>query len=313
MSQAADRPRLIPGARDALGSLPGRFSFAALTAQLIWGLNTSTMKITVTELDPYLIGAVRTALAGLILLVILARREGTVGIRSEHWPRMFLVAVVGMGLNTIFWQGGLSRSTATASSLISSVSPICGMLLAVALGQEGLVRRRAGGMLLALLGVALVITAGGLDLSGSTLVGDLFLIGSAWTWAAYNVTAVPLLRSYSPLRITTWAMLLGAGFQALVAPFTVQQWDVSGASPVAWFGLFYAVFFGTIIAHSLWTRTVQSRGASGTLIYSYLSPVLSVAFAAVLLGERLSPLQAVGALFVLGGVTLSNRSRLAKS
>ena len=49
------------------------------------------------------------------------------------------------------------------------------------------------------------------------------------------------------------------------------------------------------------------------MIYSYLSPVLAVAFAALLLAERLTLAQAIGAAFVLAGVTLSNGPRRARA
>jgi drug/metabolite transporter (DMT)-like permease len=46
------------------------------------------------------------------------------------------------------------------------------------------------------------------------------------------------------------------------------------------------------------------------MIYAYLSPILSVACAALLLGERIEPIQALGAAFVIAGVTLSQGRRV---
>jgi drug/metabolite transporter (DMT)-like permease len=311
VQQAADKKvDVSPGpVRFIAETFGNRLSLPALGAQLIWGLNVSTMKITIVEMDAYLVGMVRNMVAGLILLVVLVRLEGRIGLAWQHWPRMFLVALVGMGLNTMLWQTGLSKSTATNAALISSVSPIFALIMALAIGQEILVRRRVIGMLLALAGVVLVIQTDGLTFNDSSVVGDLLLVGCAGTWAAYNVMGVPLLRFYSPLKVTTWAMLLGSIAMALFSPLVVNRWDVSHASAMAWFGVVYAIVFGTVFAQTLWTRALHVLGASSTMIYSYLSPVLAVAFASVLLAERLSPAQVIGAVLVLAGVTLSNGFR----
>jgi O-acetylserine/cysteine efflux transporter len=105
--------------------------------------------------------------------------------------------------------------------------------------------------------------------------------------------------------------MLLAGLTLLVlSPVGVRNWDVSHVSPLAWGGLAYSIVLGTVVATSLWSGAVKSVGASATMIYAYLSPILSVGFAALLLGEHLQVIQVVGALFVLAGVTLSQGRRV---
>lgn len=301
-------------ARSLLELAGSRFSLPALGAQLIWSVNVSTMKLTVAELDPHLVGMARAFIAGVALMIVVARVEKGVRLQSRHWPRMLLVAVVGSALSNVLWQMGLARSTASNAALISNVSPIGALALAVVLGQERLVPIRVAGMLLGLGGVALVVqsNANGAGTAGGSMLGDLLLLGSAFSWASYNVLAVPLLRVYSPLRVTAWGMLLGSASLLVLSPLGVQSWDVSHASATAWLGFAYALILATAVAQILWTRAVRALGASGTMIYGYLMPVLALAVAAVLLGERVGPAQALGAACVLGGVTLANSGRSAR-
>jgi drug/metabolite transporter (DMT)-like permease len=251
----------------------------------------------------------RSFVAGLVMMFFLLRSGESLGFAPRHWPRMLVVAVIGMGLNTVLWQNGLKLSTATNAALISSVSPIFALTMVLASGQETLVLWRLAGLLLAMGGVVLVIQTDGFSLSGANVLGDILILGCAVTWALYNVSAVPLLRAYSPLKVTAWAMLLGSASMAAFGSIGVQSWDTSRASLEAWGGLAFAITFGTVVAQTLWTRTVRSIGASATMIYSYLNPVLAVVFAAILLGETLSPTQAAGAALVLVGVGLSTRRR----
>lgn len=290
-----------------LATFGKQVSLPALTSQLIWALNVSTLKYTISQLDPYVVGCLRALIAGLILFVILWRSEGTVGLRAEHWPRLIFISFFGMGLNTALWNIGLSMSSATNAALLSTISPLIAILLAVGIGQETMAWRRTLGMLVALLGVGLIVQTDGLNLHNENVIGDLVIVACAVTWASYNVFGVPLLRSYSPLRITAWSMLLGGISMVAFSPLVAPSWDVGRANPLAWGGLFYAILFGTVLGQTFWSRAIQAMGASATMIYSYLQPLIAVGFAALLLGERLEIVQILGGIFVLAGVTLGNR------
>ena len=63
------------------------------------------------------------------------------------------------------------------------------------------------------------------------------------------------------------------------------------------------------MANVLWHRAVQAIGPNRTMPYLYLQPLLALALAALMLGERLGPLQIVGGLLAMGGVVLVNRRR----
>ena len=286
------------------------FSLPALAAQIIWGLSVVALKYTVSELDTYLVGFLRVFLSALILLIALYRQEGSIGVPRHLWPRLILIGAVGMGINTILWQNGLALTAASNAALISNASPIFALILAVGIGQEVLVRRRVIGMLVALVGAGLVVGTDGLDLGASNALGNLLIVGAIFCWAAYNVFGVPLLRSISPLRVTTWAMILASATMVAFSPLGVRNWDVGSAGLLAWGGLAYAVVLGTIVATTIWSSAVQRIGTSAAMIYAYLSPILSVAFAALLLGERILPIQALGAAFVIAGVTLSQGRRI---
>jgi len=85
--------------------------------------------------------------------------------------------------------------------------------------------------------------------------------------------------------------------------------DWTGVGWAGWAALGYATIFSLVLAYLLWNRSVQEVGASRTVVYMCLTPLIAVAGAAVLLGERPRPLQAVGAVLVIGGVLLTRWAR----
>jgi drug/metabolite transporter (DMT)-like permease len=268
------------------------------------------MKYTVSELDPYLVGLIRCFVAGTVMLSLAYRADRTIAVPVRSIPRLLLMGGVGMGLSTVCWQLGLSIAPATKASLITTTSPMFALAMAVAIGQERLIARRLLGMLVALGGVLLVIRAGGASALLDVSVGDLLLLGSAISWALYNVVGVPLLRTITLLRVTGWAAIAAGVVMAIGSPWGVRDWSLIGANVLGYLGLVYTIGLGSILAQALWSRTVRSIGASGAMVYSYLSPILGVSFAALLLGESLALTQAIGAVLVLAGVTISNLRRL---
>jgi drug/metabolite transporter (DMT)-like permease len=72
---------------------------------------------------------------------------------------------------------------------------------------------------------------------------------------------------------------------------------------LAWGALLYAAM-GTLVGNTLWQSAVQQVGPARTLIYLYLQPFMALLIAAIILGDRLTPMQAVGGLLAIGGVML---------
>jgi drug/metabolite transporter (DMT)-like permease len=74
-----------------------------------------------------------------------------------------------------------------------------------------------------------------------------------------------------------------------------------------WAALAYGALLSLVLAYLLWNRSVQLVGPSRTVVYMCLTPLIAVAGAAVMLGERPRPLQGVGAVLIVAGVLLSRR------
>jgi drug/metabolite transporter (DMT)-like permease len=93
---------------------------------------------------------------------------------------------------------------------------------------------------------------------------------------------------------------------ALLVPVGLSSIRVALSAPppaLAWVSLVYTAL-GMLVGNTLWQKAVQEIGPTRTLVYLYLEPVLALMLAALFLGERLTPLQALGGLLALLGVAL---------
>jgi drug/metabolite transporter (DMT)-like permease len=74
---------------------------------------------------------------------------------------------------------------------------------------------------------------------------------------------------------------------------------------VAWGGLLYGATGGMVVAMVLWAKAIHRLGPIQTMLYVYLEPLSAVVIAAVVLGEVLYPIQAVGAVLTFAGIGLA--------
>lgn len=274
---------------------------------LIWGSVFSVIKYSLQEIDPLAFATARFGGAALFLLITLWLVEGKPTIRREDWLRVGVVGIIGIGFYQILFTLGLYYTTASNSSLLIATGPIFTLLFAVLLREERIVPLQIVGILVSFLGVAMIVGAqsGGLTLSVEHLKGDLFTL----TCAAINGLCVVIskrpLKRLSSLCLMTASFVLGT---VSMLPFTwrallYQPW--AHLSLNGWLGLGYSSFIGAGLAYVLWFRAVGEIGATRTMVYNYLIPVVAVGVAVLTLREHFALLQALGALIVFVGIALA--------
>jgi drug/metabolite transporter (DMT)-like permease len=139
------------------------------------------------------------------------------------------------------------------------------------------------------------------------MAGDLLTLGAVICWAGYTLGLRVLPPEVSPLRVTMVTTVAGAPGLILAGVPEMLGMDWSGVGWQGWSALAYATVLSLLVAYLIWNRSVKVVGPSRTVIYMCLTPLIAVATAAAFLGERPKPLQAVGAVLILGGVVLTTR------
>jgi drug/metabolite transporter (DMT)-like permease len=144
------------------------------------------------------------------------------------------------------------------------------------------------------------------------LLGDLLALAGAVTWAAYSVTIAPLMRRYSPFRIS--ALVLGIGWVPL-ALVSIPQLARQGIDGFGWkmalaFG--YAVIGPLFLTNILWFTAIDRVGPSRASLFANLQPFFAVLFALLLLSEHLNRWEVVGGVAIAAGIGLERWRRPAQ-
>ena len=256
-----------------------RLLLAYATIYLVWGSTFLAIRIAVLEAPPFLLAALRfLAAGGLMVAFMLAR--GTALPTARQWRSAFLLALplflVNYGL--VFWAE--TRIPSGVTAVMQATIPAFMVLAEIALlGTQRLSWRLGGGLLLGLLGVA-VLTSSSLGLGGAAVdlvsAGALLVASCSWSVGSIWSRKLPLPES-KPM--SSGAQMLAGGVWLAAASLALGEprgFDVSAVSPGAWLALAYLVVAGSIAAFTAYTWLIHHDSPTRVGTYAYVNPVVAV-------------------------------------
>jgi drug/metabolite transporter (DMT)-like permease len=176
------------------------------------------------------------------------------------------------------------------------------------IGLERMGRGFWAATLVSIVGVAFVASGSG-GFSGH-VSGDGLAVATALTWAMYSVAITPLMRRYSPFRISSLVLAIGWVPIALVGSrqTAAQSFHFDA---LMWLCFAFAVVGPLFLTNILWFTAISKVGPSRASLFSNMQPAFGVAFAILLLGEGLTAWEVVGGALILGAVLLERSRRPA--
>jgi drug/metabolite transporter (DMT)-like permease len=188
--------------------------------------------------------------------------------------------------------------------LILATTPIFIILFGALLDVEKVTSRVVQGIILSFAGVLMIIlgAGGSLTFSSQSLLGDLLIVANPICWSIYTVLSKPMFKDYSPLKLTTLTMAIGAIPLVIVGTPTLLTQDWAAISVDAWLGLGFSSFFAISIGYVLWYTGVSRIGSARTSLYDNLVTVFAVVSAWILLSEIMSWVRKKGEAEGLSGL-----------
>ena len=203
---------------------PGSVDLILGATIVIWAFNITVTRYVLTHgFQPLAYGAIRYGAAALLALAATLALEHSLRVGGRRTLALIAAAALFLLVNQVSFVYALKLGTATTVALILGMTPIFAAILSSVAGLERLDRRFWIATAIGCAGVALVALGSGGGLS-SDLGGDLLAIVLAMSWAAYSVTIAPLMRQYSPYRISAVVLLvMCVPFVALSSPQIASQ------------------------------------------------------------------------------------------
>jgi drug/metabolite transporter (DMT)-like permease len=271
-----------------------------LSAIGLWALNLTVTRYILTHgFQPLAYATVRYGLAASIFVALTLVAERSLRIARRDLV-LIAAATIAVWVNQIGFVYALKTTSASVIGLIMAATPIFAALFGLALGIERLPRRFWAGAALSFAGVGLVALGAGGALRGD-LGGIMLGILVAATWAAYSMLVAPLMRRYSPLRIS--ALVLGLAWVPIALcgarQTAAQDWSLGWE---VWALLVFSTIGPLVVTNILWFRSLDRIGASRATLATNLQPFVAALLAVVLLGERIDAVQIAGGILIGVGI-----------
>ncbi len=256
------------------------------------------------DLRPVALIESRVLLAGLALLAVVSARR-----RSPQWRRdgvryLILGGVSAAAPFTLIATAEL-RLTASLAAILNATTPLFALLLSAARLKEPLTGRRLAGVLLGLVGVAVLVGLGPLRLNASLLLAVAASLLAAALYAVGGVYAATHLAGTPPITVATGQQL---GAAALLLGPTVLLPPVHVPGPSAAGAVLALALASTALGFALFYRLVARLGPTGALSVTFLVPVFGLTWGALFLDEPITTSTGIGLALVLVSVALVTRS-----
>jgi drug/metabolite transporter (DMT)-like permease len=280
----------------------GKLILAFAAVYLIWGSTYLAIRYSIETIPPFLMAGARFITSG-IILYLLGRAKGAVPLGRSGWRSAaiigFLLLVCGNGAVVVAEQWVPSGLTA----LLVAMTPMWVSLLAwIAPGGKRPTGQVAGGILLGILGVTLLIDFNEVRHGGVDLAGAGILTFGSICWAGGSLYARNAKVSTSTLMTAAMQMLWGGTALVLAGILTGEHrnFAVQNVAATSLIALLYLTVFGAIIGYTAYSWLVTATTPARAATYAYVNPAVAVFLGWSIAGEPLT-----GRMLLAMGVIVS--------
>ena len=269
----------------------------------IWGSTWLFIKIGLDDLPPLTFAGIRFVIASAILFAIVAARRLSIPRLKSDWKLLALTGVLSFSCNygLIFW--GEQHISSGLAALLQATIPAFGLVIAhFYLHGERMTARKVVGVVLGILGVAVVfsnqLTIGG----GKSLAGCVALVLSSLIVAYSNVLVKARGKHLDPVIMAAGQMFFG------LIPLIVIGilWE---GNPIyfrwtirAVIALFYLAIVGSVVAFVLYYWLVRKIDVTKSMLIALVTPVVAVIVGMIFLHEKISWRTLVGGAMIILGI-----------
>jgi drug/metabolite transporter (DMT)-like permease len=272
------------------GRAPGRTVLGASIGLviIIWAINFIAAKIGLRSLPAMTLASFRVVLAGAVMLpfyVFCSRlpafAEAAQSRRNPFTLRdiwIFLyMGFFGVTINQVCFTVGLRFTSVSHAAVIVGMGPVYTLIFAVLFKLERVTWRKAVGMAIALIGIAVLASENGISAHSPSVLGDAITMTGSIGFAMYVVLGKRLAGRYDPLTMTAFSHYAGA---LIVLPVAVYRAPTLGSAEhwraVAWIGwaaLIYMAIFSSAVAYLFYFWLLRYLEASQLSAFTYLLPL----------------------------------------
>lgn len=255
-------------------------------------------------IDPLILAQGRTTISLLVLApILLVQRGRALALPKKDFLQTVVLGILGVAASNYLYYLAIQKTNVAVAIIIQYTAPAWVLLYMVARGRQRATLQRIASVGLAVVGCAMVIGLVGAVHFQVNTVGLLAAVLASFSFAFYNVGGHDILGRYDRWKVLLYTLASAAAFWIIVNP----PWKIADAhfGIAEWIFLTVFAITSVLLPFSLYFAGLQHLDATSAIVASCMEPIFSIVLAAIVLGERVRPLQTAGIVVVLAAIVLA--------
>jgi drug/metabolite transporter (DMT)-like permease len=271
----------------------------------MWGSSYLFIKLAVDDFGTFTLVALRLTV-GSILLWTVVRVAGQALPRERRiYGHLLVMAIINITIPFLLITWAEQSVESSLAAILTSPVPLFAIVLSsLFLVDEPMRVNGVVGLVVGFIGVV-IITSRGLTGQGSSLNGEIALLGASLSYACGAVYARRNVRGLAPMipavfQVSFAALITGVLALVIEHPWTARP-DLQAVFSILWLGI-----LGSGLAYLCVFRLFAHWGATRTTLVAYLLPVVGIVLGYLVLQEQVDARLIFGTGLVIAGIGLVN-------
>ncbi len=286
---------------------------AFFSIYVIWGSTYLLNKISVAELPPFMIAAIRFITAAIIIFIIAKLMGISLAINKKQLLNTtiagFLFLTLGNGLAV--W--ALKYVDSGFAALEISAQPLIVLLLMRILEGKKIQPMSIVGVIFGIIGIYLLVSQKQVISQEGSIIGMIMLFACMLSWA-YGSLFIAKSELPSNFFVNTGYQMLMGGIMLLLGSFMFGE---SWSSPLTWssnvqFSMILLIVLGSIVAFTSFNYLLKVVSPEKVATCTYVNPIIALLLGWYFLNEQITTQSIIAAVVLLTGVYFINTRKKLK-
>ena len=280
---------------------------AMIFVNVMWGLSVVASKHAMNSgFTPMMLAFVRYVIAAVCLVLPLLKEKDGMRLHKGDLLPMVLSGFVGITAYYFCEYHGINRTSAVDASRILAAIPILTLLTESLVFHTRMSPLQIGGSLASLGGVALIVAGSAQE--GTSLAGNLLILGAAAMWVAYIFLSRRLRERYTSLQMNAWQAVT-----ALITLLPLTFTETCDVTAIPWDGWGAAALLAVVCSawcYYLYGNALSAMSPLASAIYINLIPLTTIIAGVLFLGESITMVNGIGGLLVVISIGMVNYAEI---
>ena len=271
----------------------------------MWGSSYLFIKLAVNDFGTFTLVALRLLVGAALLWTVIRLAHQPLPRQRRIYGHLLVMAIINITIPFLLITWAEQSVESSLAAILTSPVPLFAIVLSsLFLHDEPMRVNGVVGLVVGFVGVV-IITSGGLTGSGSSIPGELALLGAAFSYACGAVYSRRNVRGLAPMipavfQVSFAAIITGVLALTFEHPWTARP-DAQGIFSILWLGI-----LGSGLAYLFVFRLFAAWGATRTTMVAYVIPPVGIVLGFLVLAEPVDARIIFGTALVIAGIGLVN-------